>query len=341
MDYIKELETLETFSLFTKLIQKKINSSLLSDEHLNSNEKTIIEKVSFIDKKILFECPKCGKICLANKDQKTFNCDCETIIQIDDELEKEIRYTINKDAYHQLKTTINQESEIDGNKIICQFNERQLDYSCHNDAIYIHCTPFPPDKIFGTFNCLNNAYLDHFIINWNSIIDFLKNRNCIIQDILQYRKENIDKQINWSKIDEWKFQNLVYELIDKENMFDSIIPGGKGPDQEKDGFGYKTIIVLSKPEKVEALIQCKYTSTNATFNKDDIRKYKDAAIEHGSNYLLFVTNGYLSGATVTSINKGAFIDEKFRGIDFWDNHKLIILLERHPEIRLKYFFNRK
>ena len=226
--------------------------------------------------------------------------------------------------------------------IRCVFGEKKIDTSQHDASISLHITPFQNEALNSDFLCIDKAYLDHYLVNWDSVLSFIKQNEELIISILKYRNNTINNQIDWKRINDKDFQDLVYEIIDEEKMFDKLVSGGTGADQGKDLFGYTyTVRPVGKPEEVKTLIQCKYTEQNASFNSGDILKYVTKAKRHNCNYLLFVTNGNLTGDTVTEIHSQPYMDKTFRDVDFWDNHKMLLLLENHPNIRLKYFYIEK
>jgi hypothetical protein len=338
MDY-HELDNKFNFSLFTKLLKRKINGALLSDEYLEREEKEIIDSLSFVDKKQIFNCPVCKKTSLAEFDQKNFKCDCEKILNLD-EIDKETRYSINDYFYKKFLETIEKQITINDNKILCNFGEKNPICSQHNNYIILHITPFQKEMNTGDFICLDNAYLDHFLLNWNSLHRFLFDPDKIVNEMISWRLESIGRQINWSKINETIFQELCYELVEKEQLFNKLEQGGKGPDQGKDMFGYSfTKSAIGRPEEVKTLIQCKFTINNVTFSSADISQYVVKAKRHNCNYMLFITNGDLSGDARTEIHSNAYRTEIFRDIDVWNDQKLFILLKKHPSIRIKYFYS--
>jgi hypothetical protein len=220
------------------------------------------------------------------------------------------------------------------------FGEDIPNTSKHDLSVYLHISPLI-ETIDNNFKCLDGAYVDHFLINWNIFPNVLRDEqmDALLGDLLRWRQESIEKQIDWGTINEWDFQNLVIELLQSENNFSKILPGGKGPDQGKDVFGYTAShLPTGKPIDIKTLIQCKYTATRQTFSADIILKYVTKAKRHGCNFLLFVTNSHLSGDAVTEIHSGAYHDKDFFDVDFWDEQTLFTLLEKHHHIRIKYFY---
>ncbi len=341
MEFIKELENDNSFSLFTKLIQRKISGATISNEYLTKDEIKIMENISYAIKKITFDCPCCHNPKLADVNQSVFNCDCGASVNIGEQ-ETEPRYFLSEESYQYFKGEAAQSLNINNKDIKCVFGEKEIDTSQHDTTISLHITPFQNESLISEFSCLDKAYLDHYLINWDSLLSFIKQKEEMVTSILKYRNDRIINQIDWKRIDYKDFQDLVYEIIDDEKMFSKLVPGGTGADQGKDLFGYTfTARPVGKPEEVNTLIQCKYTERNASFNSDDILKYVTKAKRHNCNYLLFVTNGNLTGDTVTEIHSQPYTDKTFRDVDFWDNHKLLLLLEKHPNIRLKYFYIEK
>jgi len=231
--------------------------------------------------------------------------------------------------------------DLNQNFIIC-FGEKIKTNFQHDGQIVIHVTPF---DIWGKNNTiiktLDKAYVDHFLISWdlfNKIIVY-EERKKIFESILRLRNETIEKQIDWKKINEWVFEIIARELLEKEKIFSKIVPGGKGPDQGKDGFGYYTMKMPSgKDIPVKTLIQCKYTLNTKSFSFSDIQGYVSRAKHHNCNYLLFITNGELSGDAISTIESGAFKEKDFYDVDFYDATKLMDLLEKFDDVRIKYFF---
>ena len=341
MDLVGELEDKDGFSLFTKLMKRRINGAILSIKNLNEKEIKVIDKVSFIEKKLIFDCPYCGNTRLSNQGQVIFNCDCGKVVNIAN-VDTEERFYLTSEYFNYFKKELIDTKDIDDKRITILFGEKDINIVNHNNTIYLHFTPFQEQDVFGYFLCLDDVYLDHFLINWNSLDKYLLNRNKIVSDLISWRKENIEKQINWSKIDDTKFQELCYETIAKEKLFDKLESGGKGADQGKDMFGYAyTKSPIGRPEEVKTLIQCKFTLGDASFNSHDINEYVIKAKRHNCNYMLFITNGNISGDAETEIHSNAYRSETFRDVNTWNNHKLLILLEKYPHIRLKYFYSRE
>lgn len=339
MNY-RELNDKSNFSLFTKLSKCKINGALLSDEYLENDEKEIIDVIPFIEKKIIFGCPKCKKRCLAEIDQTNFLCDCEKIINLN-EIDKDIRYVLKDDYFSKIKENIEQSISFKNIVFQCIFGEKSPSNFLHENKIFLHITPFQDEKLVDGFDCIDKAYLDHYSINWNNLVTFLNDKSEFYNKILSWRKENIQKQINWSLINDKEFQDLCYEIIKLEKMFDKLVIGGTGADQGKDMFGYNySKSAVGRPEEVVTLIQCKFTEKNASFNSDDIFKYVKKALRHNCNYMLFITNGHLTGDASTEIHSNAYQTEKFRDVNFWDNKKIIDYLETYPRLRIKYFYSR-
>lgn len=327
------------FNLFTKLLKRKIQGGMLSGEYLDEKERLAIDEVGFVECKVIFDCPYCHETCHIDSKTQEFECDCGNLVNIRN-IKTEIRCVLSKKVHNSLQTIFSQKWDYDTKTIRCIFCEKEPITSQHDSTIYLHVSPFLNNQN-NKFRCIDNAYVDHFRINWKifpDILDDLK-RDALLKDILQWRKETILKQIDWTKINEWDFQNLTIELLESEHKFSKIIPGGKGQDQGKDAIGYSTIdLPTGKPMEVTTLIQCKYTEKEQTFSTDDIQKYVTKSKRHGCNTLLFVTNGSLSGDAVTEINSGAYNDKDFFDVDFWAKQKLFNLLEKYPIIRIKYFY---
>jgi len=341
MTLIDELENNDAFSLFTELIKKRISGAIVSKEKLNEKEIASLEKVHFVEKKLIFDCPSCGNTRLAKQDQLLFKCDCGKEIKIQD-VDTEQRYYITEETYEIFKSELISTKDINDNRIKIIFGEKKFGILNHDNSIYIHITPYHNNEI-AIFSPLDAIYLDHFVIEWNFVIEFIHNKQKIVNDILAFIDENINQQIDWKKIDDIEFQKLIYEIVDAEKMFDKLMSGGTGADQGKDLIGYTYVQhPVGRPEEVITLIQCKHTKTNASFNSEEILKYVTKAKRHHCTHLLFITNGNLTGDAATEIHsKEAYKDGTFRDVDFWDEHKLFLLLKKHQIIRLKYFYNKK
>lgn len=330
----REIGDTTNFWLFTKLLKAKIVGGLLSKEKLTEQEKDIIKTVGFVEQRIIFNCPHCKRRQHANIVNEEVECDCRELINIK-AIPKESRYRLQEDIFNGLEDHFSREN----NGFIFIFGKKNICVSNHNSKVCLHISPFlNTDK---KFECLNDAHLDHFSISWGLFPIFLddKLKAELFTEISRFRDEEIEKQIDYSGIDESKFQDLVLELLRTEKKFSKIIPGGKGPDQGKDAFGYSTIMLpTGKPKEIKTLIQCKHTEKDYSFSTDDIQKYVTKSKRHKCNSLLFVTNGTLSGDTVTEINSGAYNDNVFFDVDFWDKNNLFDLLRQHHEIRIDYFY---
>lgn len=334
-----ELRNESSFRLFTKLLIKKIEGGMLSQEYLNEEEKQALDTVGFAEHRIVFDCPRCQDTWHTDSCALEFECDCGEIINLrNNDYGK--RCALSESVYDAIRAMLSQERKHGGILIKYIFGEAILSTSKHDSSVYLHISP-SIETIANNFQCLDDAYVDHFLINWNIFPNVLRaeQMDALSSDVLRWRQESIKKQIDWRTIDEWDFQNLVIELLQSENKFSKILPGGKGPDQGKDVFGYAAShLPTGKPIDIETLIQCKYTITRRTFSARDILEYVAKAKRHKCNFLLFVTNSYLSGDAVTEMHSEAYYDKDFLDVDFWDEQKLFNLLEKYHHIRIKYFY---
>ncbi|NIA12315.1 MAG: hypothetical protein GWP10_22025 [Nitrospiraceae bacterium] len=334
-----ELRNESSFRLFTKLLIKKIEGGMLSQEYLNEEEKHALDTVGFAEQRVVFDCPNCRETWHTDSGALEFGCDCGEIINLrNDDYGK--RYLLSESAYDAIREMLSQERERDDTTIKYIFGEDITNTSKHGSNVYLHISPLIR-TMDTNFQCLDDAYVDHFLINWNIFPNILRHEqmDTLLSDVLRWRKESIKKQIDWRTINEWDFQNLVIELLQSENKFSKILPGGKGPDQGKDVFGYTALhLPTGKPIDIKTLIQCKYTITGQTFSARDILEYVTKAKRHKCNFLLFVTNSYLSGDAVTEMHSEAYYDKDFLDVDFWDEQKLFNLLEKYHHIRIKYFY---
>lgn len=327
------------FNFFTDLLRTKIIGGLISKD---IDEKVIDELKEIIDERKIFNCPACGESIHIGLKEITYQCDCGKSINTET-IPFQKRYRMKKDFFDSLKNFFSQKFiYFNKNFIIC-FGEKIKTNFQHDGQIVIHVTPF---DAWGKNNAviiktLDTAYVDHFLISWdlfNKTIVYGE-REKLFESILSLRRETIEKQIDWKEINEWDFEKLSLELLENEKKFSKIVPGGKGPDQGKDGFGYYTMKMPSGKEiQVKTLIQCKYTLNTKSFTFGDIQGYVSRARQHNCNSLLFITNGELSGDAISATESGAFKEKDFYDVDFFDAKKLMDLLEKHDDVRIKYFF---
>lgn len=335
--FITEFTDSRKYEIFTKLFQNKIVGAILSkSEYLTEN---IHELKGIVDISLRFKCPKCDEFILTNEDG-IYSCDCGYCINVAS-VNTEKRYLLNDDFFKSITNIVSQKRDRSNKTFVIWFGEKKKSYLKYTGEIILHITPFPTwDNSNDKILLLDMACVTHFSLPWNFLPTLLieDDRNKLFDGILNLRKNVIKKQIDWSSIDEWDFEKLSFDLLEKENIFDKLVPGGKGPDQGKDGFGYYSLTYPSgRSVKMKTLIQCKYTLSESSFNFGHINSYVSRAKQHGCNSLLFITNGTLSGDTVTAIEDGAFDEKESTYVDFFDSTKMINLLEKYDAIRSKYF----
>ncbi|HEW92751.1 MAG TPA: hypothetical protein ENF81_09455 [Thermotogaceae bacterium] len=334
-----ELGDESSSKLFTKLIIKKINGSMLSKEYLDEEDKRAIDTVGFAEQRVVFDCPYCQETRHTDPSVLEFECDCGEVINLRNR-DYGTRYVLSEIAYDAIRDLFSQECKYGDIVLKYIFGETIPNTSKHDSSVYLHISPLI-ETIANNFQCLDDAYMDHFLINWNIFPNVLRaeQMDALLSDVLRWRQESIEKQTDWGTINEWEFQNLVIELLRSENKFSKIISGGRGPDQGKDAFGYVSLqLPTGKTKDIKTLVQCKYTATRQTFSAHDILEYVTKAKRHGCNFLLFVTNSDLSGDAVTEIHSGAYHDKDFLDVDFWNEQTLFTLLEKHHHTRIKYFY---
>lgn len=327
------------FIFFTKLLKSKIDGGLVSE---SVEENVIYELKDIVEQRKIFDCPACGNSIQIGTPEITYQCDCGNLINTET-IPFGKRYRLNAIFFDLLNNFFSRPFAYSNQKISIIFGEKMNANFQHNGQIVIHITPFDVWQVDTdvNINILDTAYVDHFFVSWNLFNKIIVNeeREKIFGSILRLRRETIEKQIDWGKIDEWDFEKMSHELLQKENSFSKIVPGGKGPDQGKDGFGYSTIKMPSGKEiKINTLIQCKYTSSKKSFSFSDIQGYVSRAKQHQCNSLLFITNGELSGDAISAIESDAFKEKDFYDVDFYNTAKLMDLLGKHDAIRIKYFF---
>lgn len=337
--YFPILSKENNFIIFTELLKSKINGGLVSK---SVEDNVIYELKEIADKRKIFDCPKCGSSIQIGIKEITYQCDCGNLIYTET-ISFEKRYRLNTDFFGLLNKFFAHQFSHSNQIFSIEFREKMKTNFQHNGQIVLHITPFNVWGIntYVNIKILDTAYVDHFLLSWNLFnkIIVYEERKKIFESILRLRREIIEKQIDWGKINEWDFEKMSHELLQKENSFSKIVPGGKGPDQGKDGFGYSTIKMPSGKEiEVKTLIQCKYTSSTKSFSFGDIQGYVSRAKQHQCNSLLFITNGELSGDLISAIESDAFREKDFYDVDFYDTVKLMGLLEKHDAIRIKYFF---
>lgn len=337
--YSNILSNEPNFIFFTDLLRSKIIGGLVST-HID--EKVIAELKEIVDERKFFDCPTCGESIHVNLMEITYQCDCGRSIN-KEMIPFQKRYRLKKDFFDLLKNFFSQKFIHSNQNFIIYFGEKIKTNFQHDGQIVIHVTPF---EVWGKNNIafiknLDSAYADNFLISWelfNKTIVYEELKK-IFDSILRLRIETIEKQIDWKKINEWDFEKLSLELLEDEKIFSKIVPGGKGPDQGKDGFGYYTMKMPSgKAVQVKTLVQCKYTQNSKSFSFSDIQGYVSRARQHNCSSLLFITNGELSGDAISAIESGAFKEKDFYDVDFYDANKLMDLLEKYDDVRIKYFF---
>ena len=335
--FISEFTDSKKYDAFTKLFQNKIVGAILSkNEYLKEN---IHELEGIVDISLRFKCPKCDEIILTNEDGN-YSCDCGYHINVAS-VNTEKRYLLNDDFFELITNILSQKISLSNETFVICFGEKKKSYLKYTGEIILHITPFP---IWENFNdeilLLDEAYVTHFLLPWNLLPTLLieNERNKLFDRILNLRKSIVKKQIDWNLIDGWGFEKLSFELLEKEKTYDKLVPGGKGPDQGKDGYGYYSLkLPTGRFIQIKTLIQCKYTLSGISFNYEKINSYVSRAKQHGCNSLLFITNGSLSGDAVTAVESSAFKEKDFDHVDFFDSTKMINLLEKHGTIRSKYF----
>lgn len=327
------------FIFFTELLKSKIVGGLVSK---SVEDNVISELKEIVEQRKIFDCPICGSSIQIGIKEITYQCDCGNLINTET-ISFGKRYRLNTLFFGLLNKFFSQQFAHLNQNFSIDFGEKMKTNFQHNGQIVLHITPFDVWGINTDVNIkiLDTAYVDHFLLSWNLFDKIIvhEERDKMFESILRLRRETIEKQIDWGKINEWDFEKMSHELLQKENSFSKIVPGGKGPDQGKDGFGYSTIKMPSGKEiKIKTLIQCKYTSRTKSFSFDDIQRYVARAKQHQCNSLLFITNGELSGDTISAIESDAFKEKDFYDVDFYDTAKLMDLLEKHDATRIKYFF---
>ena len=335
--FITEFTDSRKYEIFTKLFQNKIVGAILSkSEYLTEN---IHELKGIVDINLRFKCPKCDEFILTNEDG-IYSCDCGYCINVAS-VNTERRYLLNDDFFKLITNILSQKICHSNETFVIWFGEKKKSYLKYTGEIILHITPFPTwDNFNDEILLLDEAYVTHFLLPWNLLPTLLieDDRNKLFDKILNLRKNVIRRQIDWSLIDGWDFEKLSFEILEKEKMYDKLVPGGKGPDQGKDGFGYYLLTYpTGRSVQMKALIQCKHTLSKSSFNHEDINSYVSRAKQHNCNSLLFITNVNLSGDAVTAIESSAFKEKDFDHVDFIDSTKMINLLEKHGTIRSKYF----
>lgn len=327
------------FIFFTELLKSKIVGGLVSK---SVEDNVIYELKEIVDQRKIFDCSICGSPIQIGMKEITYQCDCGNLINTET-ISFGKRYRLNIDFSDTLNEFFSQEFAYSNQNFSINFGKKMKTNFQHNGQIVLHITPFDVWGINTDVNIkiLDTAYVDHFLLSWNLFNKIIihEERDKIFESILRLRRETIEKQIDWGKIDEWDFEKMSHELLQKDNSFYKIVPGGKGPDQGKDGFGYSTIKMPSDKEiKIKTLIQYKYTTSIKSFSFGDIQGYVSRAKQHQCNSLLFITNGELSGDLISAIESDAFREKDFYDVDFFNAKKLFDLLEKHNDVRIKYFF---
>jgi len=337
--YSNILSNETNFIFFTDLLRSKIVGGLVSKD---IDEKVINELKEIVDERKFFDCPACGESIHLNMKEIAYQCDCGKSINTEF-IPFQKRYRMKKDFFDSLKNFFSQKFIHSNQNFIICFGEKTKTNFQHDGQIVIHVTPF---DVWGKnktaiIKTLDTAYVDHFLIFWdvfNKTIVY-EEREKIFDSILRLRRETIEKQIDWKKINDGDFEKLSLELLENERKFSKIVPGGKGPDQGKDGFGYYTMKMPSGKEvQVKTLIQCKFTLSTKSFPIQDIQMYITRAKQHHCSSLLFITNGELSGDAISAMDSGAFNEKDFYDVDFYNAKKLMDLLEKYDDVRIKYFF---
>lgn len=337
--YSTVLSNEKEFDFFTHLLKAKIVGGLVSDD-VDKKLLSIFEEI--VDKRKIFDCPSCGTTLQINIKEITHQCDCGDLINTEN-IPFEKRYRMNNDFLRLLTEFFSQKFTHSNQDFMICFGEKKKQNFQHNRQLVIHITPFEVWKKnnITSITILDFAYVDHFLLSWDLFCKIIipEELGGIFENILRLREETIKKQIDWKKIDEWDFEKMSLELLRKEERFYKIIPGGKGPDQGKDGFGYFSMEMPSgKKVEIKTLIQCKYTSNGKSLSFQDVQSYVSRAKQHNCKSLLFITNGVLSGDAISAIESDAFKDKDFYDVDFYDTDKLMNLLEKHDEVRIEYFF---
>jgi len=330
-EFKKEIEDVANFQLFTKLLKAKIVGGLLSEEKLTKQERDIIKNVGFVEQRIIFDCPCCGHRQHANINEEEVECDCGELINLKT-ISKENRYILQENILNDLKDLFSKEN----NEFIFVFGEKSIHTLNRNSKVHLHISPFlNTDK---KFECLDDAHLDHFSIDWGLFPSLLDDtiREEFLSEISRFREEEIKKQIDWNKITSYEFQRMVSRLLLKKG-FHRIVPGGTGSDQGKDIIA-EEIEQSSTGKKIHHrwLVQCKKHKKNVGVN--EISTIDDLSTHKCDSYLL-VTTSYPSGQLVTKLqNIENDPKNNIRSCDIWDKDILFDLLKQYPEIRIDYFY---
>lgn len=325
---INEINNDEKFKVFTKIFIKSLNGAMLSTEYLDNKELGVINKSKIYLKVVSKECKNCGFDNYFNYSINGLKCD-ECGSSINNDQSEDNRIKINDNILKQLIKLFNIDLFFLKNKFKIRL------HFIKDTAIVIKFEPkISHDKY--EFKCLDKLNLNLFELGWNlsNFKLFYKNKEVFLNKILNYIKDSKDKQIRWSKLNPTTFQDLVYDIIKEERIFKRILRGGNGPDQGKDGFGWKHKITKGKINSVKFLIQCKFTKVNRKFSVRDINNYYQSALRHGCRGLIFATNAQLSGDTYTQLGSSAYKGVKIVSIEGKD---LFDLLMKHDNLRIKYF----
>ncbi|KKM54116.1 hypothetical protein LCGC14_1553750 [marine sediment metagenome] len=331
---IELLKNDKNFEFFTQLVIAKIYGGLVSVVPPESTKNSL---TNIYDERVIFECLHCNTTIISNNESQIYECDCGTILKLN-EVEFEKRFIINDNYFNDLRSFFDQIFSYNEYNIKIDFGERKKRELNHNSTIYIHITPL--NLWTDDLLLLDKEYYDNIALGWKFIIHLLEldKRTLLFGQLVDLREEKVKKKINWKKIDEWEFQDMCLDILEKQLKYKKIVPAGKGPDQGKDLYGYGSITLPSnKKMKITTLIQCKYTTSNKSFTDKDIIYYIEKAKEHNCNTLLFITNGDLSGNCVTYIERGSYKTSNFFDVDFYNNLILTNYLIRFDDIRLNYF----
>lgn len=167
---------------------------------------------------------------------------------------------------------------------------------------------------------------DYFIVNLNKGLNFFT--------------LDISNKLDWNKINYRKFEELIADLIMKEeNIKNVTLFGGGGGDLKRDVVCDEVVTTITGTNMKKLVIECKKHNSSVDASPlVDVIKFHGL---HNADKYLFVTSSLFTN-TAKDVICGWNLNNKYPfEAAFWEKRDIEKRLSKHPELIIKYFGNSK
>lgn len=161
----------------------------------------------------------------------------------------------------------------------------------------------------------------------------------VIKHLGVFARQEANLSLSWEELDADQFEELCYDILFRDDRFDSRTIRRMGKSRSRDGGRDIVVYTKSRPThpSVQYIFQCKFTTPGTSLTTSKLRNIGDTILQYGSKGYGVMTNVLIDSTLYDRLDA---ICSRFKVEgDHWSGLEIERAILRDPILRERYFPN--